>query len=186
MMARDNGGSLSHIPAPAVTVRDVTGAGDSFLPRCVGRCITRPMIWACRASRRRSVRPHGAIRAKRIARFTCGFTLNPLINIKTSPHGTILVYSDEGPAHAPQANPSSRSESTIISHGMPYPQNVQTAREAEQIIRDGGATPATIALIDGKICVGLSDAQLEQLGNTEGVLKVSRRDLPYVLSQKTR
>ena len=75
-------------------------------------------------------------------------------------------------------------ESTIISHGMPYPQNVQTAREVEQIIRDGGATPATIALIDGKICVGLSDAQLEQLGNTEGVLKVSRRDLPYVLSQK--
>ena len=75
-------------------------------------------------------------------------------------------------------------ESTIISHGMPYPQNVQTAREVEQIIRDGGAVPATIAIIDGKICVGLSDAQLEQLGNTEGVLKVSRRDLPYVLSQK--
>ena len=61
---------------------------------------------------------------------------------------------------------------------------MQTAREVEQIIRDGGATPATIAIMDGKICVGLSDAQLEQLGNTEGVLKVSRRDLPYVLSQK--
>ena len=95
-----------------------------------------------------------------------------------------LVYSDEVRAARAAGKPVVALESTIISHGMPYPQNVQTAREVEQIIRDGGATPATIALIDGKICVGLSDAQLEQLGNTEGVLKVSRRDLPYVLSQK--
>ncbi len=95
-----------------------------------------------------------------------------------------LVYSDEVRAARAAGKPIVALESTIISHGMPYPQNVQTAREVEQIIRDGGATPATIALIDGKICVGLSDAQLEQLGNTEGVLKVSRRDLPYVLSQK--
>ena len=95
-----------------------------------------------------------------------------------------LVYSDEVRAARAAGKPIVALESTIISHGMPYPQNVQTAREVEQIIRDGGATPATIALIDGKICVGLSDAHLEQLGNTEGVLKVSRRDLPYVLSQK--
>ena len=95
-----------------------------------------------------------------------------------------LVYSDEVRAARAAGKPIVALESTIISHGMPYPQNVQTAREVEQIIRDGGATPATIAIIDGKICVGLSDAQLEQLGNTEGVLKVSRRDLPYVLSQK--
>ena len=95
-----------------------------------------------------------------------------------------LVYSDEVRAARAAGKPIVALESTIISHGMPYPQNVQTAREVEQIIRDGGATPATIALIDGKICVGLSDAQLEQLGNTEGVLKVSRRDLPYVLSRK--
>ena len=95
-----------------------------------------------------------------------------------------LVYSDEVRAARAAGKPIVALESTIISHGMPYPQNVQTAREVEQIIRDGGAIPATIALIDGKICVGLSDAQLEQLGNTEGVLKVSRRDLPYVLSQK--
>ena len=95
-----------------------------------------------------------------------------------------LVYSDEVRAARAAGKPVVALESTIISHGMPYPQNVQTAREVEQIIRDGGAVPATIAIIDGKICVGLSDAQLEQLGNTEGVLKVSRRDLPYVLSQK--
>lgn len=73
-------------------------------------------------------------------------------------------------------------ESTIISHGMPYPQNVQTAREVEQLIRDAGAVPATIAIIGGKICIGLSDEQLETLGNSPDAMKVSRRDLPYVLS----
>lgn len=75
-------------------------------------------------------------------------------------------------------------ESTIISHGMPYPQNVHTAREVEQIIRDAGAVPATIAIMDGKICVGLSDDQLETLGNSPDAMKVSRRDLAYVLSQR--
>ncbi len=97
---------------------------------------------------------------------------------------TLLHFSEEVLAARAAGKPIVALESTIISHGMPYPQNVQTAREVEQIIRDGGATPATIAIMDGKICVGLSDAQLEQLGNTEGVLKVSRRDLPYVLSRK--
>lgn len=74
-------------------------------------------------------------------------------------------------------------ESTIISHGMPYPQNVQMAREVEQIIRDGGAVPATIAIMDGKICIGLSPEQLELLATAPDAMKVSRRDLPYVLSQ---
>jgi pseudouridine-5'-phosphate glycosidase len=74
-------------------------------------------------------------------------------------------------------------ESTIISHGMPYPQNVQTAREVEQIIRDHGAVPATIAVIGGKICIGLDDEQLELLGKSPDAMKVSRRDLAYVLSQ---
>ncbi|NVD99203.1 MULTISPECIES: pseudouridine-5'-phosphate glycosidase [unclassified Massilia] len=74
-------------------------------------------------------------------------------------------------------------ESTIISHGMPYPQNVQMANEVEQIIRDAGAVPATIAIIDGKICIGLTPEQLELLGKSPEALKVSRRDLPYVLSQ---
>ena len=97
---------------------------------------------------------------------------------------SLLHFSEEVLAARAAGKPVVALESTIISHGMPYPQNVQTAREVEQIIRDGGAVPATIAIIDGKICVGLSDAQLEQLGHTEGVLKVSRRDLPYVLSQK--
>ena len=54
-------------------------------------------------------------------------------------------------------------ESTIIAHGMPYPQNVETAREVESIVRNQGATPATIAILNGKLCVGLNEQQLEQL-----------------------
>lgn len=72
-------------------------------------------------------------------------------------------------------------ESTIISHGMPYPQNVDTARELEHIIRAQGAVPATIALINGSICVGLSDPQLEYLGRESDVAKVSRRDFASIL-----
>ena len=75
-------------------------------------------------------------------------------------------------------------ESTIISHGMPYPQNVQTAREVEQIIREHGAVPATIAIIDGKIKIGLSDEELEMFGNAENVAKASRRDIPYLIATK--
>ncbi|WP_217587440.1 pseudouridine-5'-phosphate glycosidase [Lentibacillus saliphilus] len=75
-------------------------------------------------------------------------------------------------------------ESTIISHGMPYPQNVETARAVEQLIRDEGAVPATIALMDGKIKIGLSDEELEALGNSTDVAKASRRDLPYLLATK--
>lgn len=76
-------------------------------------------------------------------------------------------------------------ESTIISHGMPYPQNVEMARETEKIIRDNGATPATVAVIDGKIQVGLSADQLELLATARDVAKVSRRDLALVLSRGT-
>jgi len=73
-------------------------------------------------------------------------------------------------------------ESTIISHGMPYPQNVQTAREVEALIREKGAVPATIAILGGKIRIGLSEEELELLGQSPEAMKVSRRDLPYVLS----
>ena len=74
-------------------------------------------------------------------------------------------------------------ESTIIAHGMPYPENVRTAREVEALIRDMGAEPATIALIGGRIRIGLSDDELELLGRSAGrAHKVSRRDLPAVLA----
>ncbi|MEI2665346.1 pseudouridine-5'-phosphate glycosidase [Rossellomorea sp. LJF3] len=73
-------------------------------------------------------------------------------------------------------------ESTIISHGMPYPQNVKTAREVEDIIRSKGAVPATIAILNGKIKIGLSQEELEYLGQARDVIKASRRDIPYILA----
>jgi pseudouridine-5'-phosphate glycosidase len=94
-----------------------------------------------------------------------------------------LLFSPEVAAARSAGKPVVALESTIISHGMPYPQNVTTAREVEQVIRDAGAVPATIAIIDGRVCIGLSDEQLELLGSTPA-LKVSRRDLAYVLSTR--
>lgn len=75
-------------------------------------------------------------------------------------------------------------ESTIISHGMPYPENVKTAKTVEAFIREQGAVPATIAVIEGVITVGLNDEEIEALGARKDVIKVSRRDLGYVVSQK--
>ena len=75
-------------------------------------------------------------------------------------------------------------ESTIISHGMPYPQNVETALNVEKIIRDGGAVPATIAIIGGRLKAGLSEAEIDYLGKTgAGVTKASRRDLPILVAE---
>ena len=76
-------------------------------------------------------------------------------------------------------------ESTIISHGMPYPKNYETAVLVEKTVRDQGAVPATIALIDGQIKVGLTDQEIQFLAQKgREVIKTSRRDIPYVLSKK--
>jgi len=75
-------------------------------------------------------------------------------------------------------------ESTIISHGMPYPQNVETALELERIIKDRGAVPATIAILEGKLKVGLTEDEIEYFGKSRKILKVSRSDIPYVVSEK--
>lgn len=76
-------------------------------------------------------------------------------------------------------------ESTIISHGMPYPENVETAILCEQMVRDNGAVPATIAIIEGEAVVGLSLEEIEHIGKLgEQVIKVSRRDIPYVMAKK--
>ena len=75
-------------------------------------------------------------------------------------------------------------ESTIISHGMPYPQNVQTALNVEKIIREQGCVPATIGIIDGVPIVGMSEEEIEQFGKKQGILKASRRDLPVIMSKK--
>ncbi|WP_424237559.1 pseudouridine-5'-phosphate glycosidase [Bhargavaea ginsengi] len=95
-----------------------------------------------------------------------------------------LEFSKEVKEAIEAGKPIVALESTIISHGMPYPQNVQTAREVEQIVRDGGAVPATMALIDGKIKIGLSDDELEMFGNADNVAKASRRDIGYLLATK--
>lgn len=75
-------------------------------------------------------------------------------------------------------------ESTIISHGMPYPDNLSTALDVEEVIRQEGAVPATIALMGGKIHVGLTKNSMEFLANSTEVIKASRRDIAFVLSQK--
>ncbi|MBP1046292.1 pseudouridine-5'-phosphate glycosidase [Enterococcus sp. BWM-S5] len=95
-----------------------------------------------------------------------------------------VVLSEEVKKAKEQGLPIVALESTIISHGMPYPQNVQTAREVETIVRENGAVPATIALIDGKIKIGLSDEELEMFGSSTGVAKVSRRDIGFLLASK--
>ena len=75
-------------------------------------------------------------------------------------------------------------ESTIISHGMPFPQNLKTALTVEKIIREESAVPATIAIFNGRIKIGLSQHELEQFAKQTSQIKVSRRDLPLVISQK--
>ncbi|ALS79372.1 pseudouridine-5'-phosphate glycosidase [Planococcus kocurii] len=96
----------------------------------------------------------------------------------------MISYSTEVQQALEGKKPIVALESTIISHGMPYPQNVETARMVEQIIRDNGAVPATIAIMDGKIKIGLSEEELELLGNTPGVAKVSRRDIGQLIATK--
>lgn len=83
-----------------------------------------------------------------------------------------------------EARPVVALESTIISHGMPYPQNVQTALAVEEVVRANGAVPATIAIMNGKCHVGLSKEQLEFFGKEKEAWKVSLRDMPYVISKK--
>ncbi len=75
-------------------------------------------------------------------------------------------------------------ESTIISHGMPYPQNVETALKVEEIIRENGALPATIGIIKGRIKIGLTADEIEYMAKSEDVAKVSRRDFPFVIAKK--
>lgn len=95
-----------------------------------------------------------------------------------------LEFSTEVEEAKKNNSPIVALESTIISHGMPYPQNIEMAKKVEQIIRDNGATPATIAIIDGKIKIGLNENDLEVLANSSDVAKVSRRDLAEIVATK--
>lgn len=93
-----------------------------------------------------------------------------------------IVYSREVEAARAQNAPVVALESTIITHGMPYPGNIEMARSVEGIIRSGGAVPATIAVIDGTLHVGLEEDQLEQLAQAKDVMKLSRADFAFALA----
>jgi pseudouridine-5'-phosphate glycosidase len=95
----------------------------------------------------------------------------------------MLTVTDEVRDALASGKPVVALESTIISHGMPYPQNVAMARTVEGIVRDGGAVPATIAVLHGRPTIGLSADDLELLASDDSVMKVSIRDLPYVVSR---
>lgn len=89
-----------------------------------------------------------------------------------------LAFTAEVRAALDAGQPVVALESTIITHGMPFPQNVEAARAVEAEVRKGGAIPATIAVMGGQILIGLSDAQLDDLGRTPDAMKLSRADLP--------
>ena len=93
-----------------------------------------------------------------------------------------IKYSTEVQAAKTAGTAIVALESTIITHGMPYPQNIEVAAQVEQDIRDAGATPATIAVLDGHLHVGLEDEQLRMLGQAKGVAKLSRADFAACLA----
>ncbi|WOS64489.1 pseudouridine-5'-phosphate glycosidase [Sinorhizobium fredii] len=95
-----------------------------------------------------------------------------------------IEYSDEVAAAKARGAPLVALESTIITHGMPYPGNLDMARSVEAIIRDQGAVPATIAVIHGVLHVGLDDRKLEALAKTQGAMKLSRADLAFALAER--
>jgi len=93
-----------------------------------------------------------------------------------------LEYSPDVTAALAEGRPVVALESTIITHGMPYPQNIETARLVESEVLKSGAVPATIAIMDGKIQIGLSDDRLEELAQASNVMKLSRADLAFALA----
>ncbi|MGB7430859.1 MAG: pseudouridine-5'-phosphate glycosidase [Ahrensia sp.] len=93
------------------------------------------------------------------------------------------VFSDEVAYAKRDGAPVVALESTIITHGMPWPQNLEMARSVEAIIRQRGAVPATIAVLNGRLHIGLDDAQAEALAKTEGAAKVSRADLAFAIAR---
>src|SRR5688572_21856340 len=98
------------------------------------------------------------------------------------PRNALLRLADEVRDALDRGAPVVALESTIISHGMPHPQNVETARAVERVVRDAGAVPATIAVLHGVPTIGLGDDALELLGTDRTVQKISLRDLPVTVA----
>ncbi|HTH36614.1 MAG TPA: pseudouridine-5'-phosphate glycosidase [Pyrinomonadaceae bacterium] len=95
-----------------------------------------------------------------------------------------IIFSDEVSGALHFDRPVVALESTVIAHGLPFPQNIETAYRLERIVRENGATPATIAVFNGEIAVGLNDEQLEFLATSPDIQKLSVRDLPVALAMK--
>ncbi|KAM9311495.1 uncharacterized protein PAF06_009309 [Gastrophryne carolinensis] len=95
---------------------------------------------------------------------------------------TFKIHPTVGEALA-DGRPVVALESTIITHGMPYPHNIRMAKEVEDIVLENGSVPASVGIIEGRVHIGLSEDELKFLATSKGCVKVSRRDLPYVLSQ---
>ena len=95
-----------------------------------------------------------------------------------------LDVNPEVAAALDEGQPVVALESTIIAHGMPYPKNVETALAVEDVIRGNGAVPATIGILNGRIKIGMTKEEIEYMAHAENVMKVSRRDLPLVISRK--
>lgn len=101
----------------------------------------------------------------------------------TSAHNQYLDILPEIKDALEKGMPVVALESTIISHGMPYPRNVETAKEVEQVVRDNGAVPATIAILGGRLKVGLCSDEIDDLGRKGlDVIKASRRDIPFIVA----
>lgn len=95
-----------------------------------------------------------------------------------------LEISSEVQNALKEGRPVVALESTIISHGMPYPKNVETALKVEKIIEENGAVPATIAIINGRLKVGLNEEEIDFLGKEKNIIKTSRRDIPFIVANK--
>lgn len=93
-------------------------------------------------------------------------------------------YSEEVSQAILEKQPILALESTLITHGLPYPTNIETGLMLENIVRENGVTPATIAIINGKIKIGVTQSELEMLVEDKNIVKASVRDLPYILSKK--
>lgn len=96
----------------------------------------------------------------------------------------MIKFNQEVAAALQNKQPIVALESTVIAHGLPYPQNVETALKLENIVRENGAVPATIAVFDGQFCVGLDESQLQKLATNKNIRKISRRDLPIAVANK--
>jgi pseudouridine-5'-phosphate glycosidase len=95
-----------------------------------------------------------------------------------------IVYSEEVSSAKQRGAAIVALESTIITHGMPYPKNIEMAKSVEQVVRDNGAVPATIAVLHGTLHIGLDEPQLLELANAKHVMKVSRADLPFAIAER--